>query len=193
MPEYCLRPAAVRDARSIAEINVMAWRETYAGLMPAEALAAIDLNAWTRRWLERIGSGESGQAVFVALEDGVPVGFARCTRQTNPKLVPLGFNGEIASIYLLRRVQRQGLGKGLMARLAEYLMSVGCASAAVWVLRDAAKARGFYEALGAAPVGVEGVWEVEGVVLPDLAYGWRDLRILAEAAVAGARKASPIG
>ncbi len=161
--------------------------------MPAEALAAIDLNDWTRRWRERIGSGEGGQAVFVALEDGVPVGFARCSRQTNPKLVPLGFDGEIASIYLLRRVQRQCLGKGLMARLAEYLMSVGCASAAVWVLRDAAKARGFYEALGAAPVGVEGVWDVEDVVLPDLADGWRDLRILAEAAVVDARKASPIG
>jgi hypothetical protein len=45
-------------------------------------------------------------------------------------------------------------------------------------LRDAPKARGFYEALGAAPVGVEGVWEIEGVALPDIAYGWRDLRAL---------------
>ncbi len=193
MPEYRLRPAAVQDARAIAEINAMAWRETYAGLMPAEILANIDLDDWTRRWLARIGSDENGQAVFVALEDGVPVGFARCNRQTNPKLVPLGFDGEIASIYLLRRVQRQGLGRGLMARLAEHLMCIGCASAAVWVLRDAAKARGFYEALGATPLGVEGVWEVADAVLPDLAYGWRDLRILAEAAVVGARNASPIG
>ncbi|MBM3552571.1 MAG: GNAT family N-acetyltransferase [Alphaproteobacteria bacterium] len=191
MAEYCLRPAALAEARAIAEINAMAWRETYVGLMPAEILAGIDLDDWTRRWLARIGSDESGQAVFVAFEDGVPVGFARCNRQTNPKLVPLGFDGEIASIYLLRRVQRQGLGRGLMARLAEHLMCIGCASAAVWVLRDAAKARGFYEALGATPLGVEGVWEVEGVVLPDLAYGWRDIRMLA--AGAGVRKASPIG
>jgi len=189
MAEYCLRLAALEDARAIAEINAMAWRETYAGLMPAEILANIDLADWTRRWLERIGSDESGQAVFVALEDGVAVGFGRCSRLTSPKLVPLGFDGEIASIYLLRRVQRQGLGSGLMARLAEHLMCSGCASAAVWVLRDAPKARGFYEALGAAPLGVEGVWEVEGALLPDLAYGWRDIRLLA----AGARKASPIG
>ena len=192
MVEYRMRPAALEDALAIAKINAAAWRETYAGLMPAEALAGIDLDDWTRRWRDRIHSGESGQAVFIALEDGVPVGFARCNRQSNPKLVPLGFDGEIASIYWLRRVQRRGLGRGLMARLAEHLMSVGCASAAVWVLRDAPKARGFYEALGAAPLGVEGGWEVAGAVLPDLAYGWRDLRILAEAAVGGARKASPI-
>jgi GNAT superfamily N-acetyltransferase len=179
MAEYCLRPATREDARAIAEINAMAWRETYAGLLPAEILAGIDLDDWRRRWLDRIGSGESGQAVFVALEEGAPVGFARCNRQTNPKLVPLGFEGEIASIYLLRRVQRQGLGTRLMAQLAEHLMSVGCVSAAVWVLRDAPKARGFYEALGAAPLGVEGVWEVEGAILPDLAYGWRDIRTFA--------------
>lgn len=174
-----MRPAALEDARAIAEINAAAWRETYAELMPAEALAGIDLDDWTRRWRRRIGSGEAGQAVLVALDDGVPVGFARCNRQSNPKLVPLGFDGEIASIYLLRRVQRRGLGRGLMARLAEHLISVGCVSAAVWVLRDAPKARGFYEALGAAPLGVEGVWEVGGAVLPDLAYGWRDIRTLA--------------
>ncbi|MGD9656434.1 MAG: N-acetyltransferase family protein [Methylocystis sp.] len=191
MAEYCLRPADLDDARAIAEINAAAWRETYAGLMSGEALAGIDLDDWTRRWRDRIGSGESGKGVFVALEDGAPVGFARCDRQTNPKLVPLGFDGDIATIYLLRRAQRQGLGRRLMARLAENLLSAGCASAAVWVLRDAPRARGFYEALGAAPLGVEGVWEVAGVVLPDLAYGWRDLRILAEAAGADAPKSSP--
>ncbi|MFO1102060.1 MAG: GNAT family N-acetyltransferase [Methylocystis sp.] len=190
MAEYCVRRATLEDAPAIAGVNAAAWRETYAGLMPAEALAGIDLDDWARRWRERIGSGEIGQAVFVALADGASVGFARCSRQTNPKLVPLGFDGEIDSIYLLRRVQRLGLGRGLMARLAEHLMSVGCASAAVWVLRDAPKARGFYEALGAEPLGVEGVWEVAGVVLPDLAYGWRDIRLLA--GVADARETSPV-
>lgn len=182
MAEYRLRRAGVEDARAIAQINAAAWRETYADVMPAEALAAIDLNDWARRWRERIASGDGAQAVFIAEEDETPAGFARCARQSNLKLTPLGFDGDIASIYLLRRVQGRGLGKRLMARLAAHLMSSGCSSAAVWVLRDSPKARGFYEALGAAPVGVEGVWEVDGASLPDIAYGWRDLRILADAA-----------
>ena len=178
MAEYRLRRASIEDARSIAEIHAQSWQETYLGVMRAEALAAIDLDDWTRRWRERIGSSEDAQAVFIACDGDAPVGFARCGRQSNPKLVPLGFDGDIASIYLLRRVQRRGLGRRLMGRLAEYLISAGCASAAVWVLRDSPKARGFYEALGAEPVGVEGVWDIEGVVLPDIAYGWRDLHAL---------------
>lgn len=191
--DYCLRRARIEDARSLAEAHAEAWRETYAGVMRAEALAGVDLADWERRWRERIVSGDDAQAVFVALEEGVPVGFARCSRQTNPKLAPLGFEADIASIYLLRRAQRRGLGRRLMARLATHLLDAGCASAAVWVLRDSPGARGFYEALGAAPVGVEGVWEVDGVTLPDIAYGWRDLRALAGAQDAGAAANSPIG
>lgn len=180
MAEYRLRRASVDDARSIAETHAAAWRETYAGVMRAEALAAIDLDDWTRRWQERIGTSAPDQAAFVAFEDAAAVGFARCSRQSSPKLAPLGFEGDIASIYLLRRAQRRGLGRRLMARLADHLLSVGCSSAAVWVLRDSRSARSFYEALGALPIGVEGVWEIEGVTLPDRAYGWRDLRALTE-------------
>ncbi|CCJ05525.1 GNAT family N-acetyltransferase [Methylocystis sp. SC2] len=190
MAEYRLRRASIADARLIAELHARAWRETYLGVMREEALASIDLDDWTR-WLARIGSSEDAQAVFIACEGETLVGFARCARQSNPKLVPLGFEGEIASIYLLLRAQRRGLGRRLMQRLAAHLMSAGCASAAVWVLRDAPKARGFYEALGAEPVGVEGVWEIAGDVLPDIAYGWRDLRALSAGAGSVAR--SPIG
>ena len=93
----------------------------------------------------------------------------------------------------MRRAQRRGLGRRLLARLATHLLDAGCKSAAVWVLRDSASARGFYQALGAEPVGVEGVWEVGGVTLPDIAYGWRDLRALAGGDEADSITDSPIG
>lgn len=179
MTQHRLRRAGVEDARAIAEINLAAWRETYQDLMPGEVLAALDVDNWTRGWRETLSEGDDAQAVFLALEDDAPVGFARCKRQCSPKLAPLGFDGDIASIYLLRRAQRRGLGRRLIARLAEHLIANDCSSAAVWVLRDAVQARGFYESLGAAPVGVEGVWETYGMVLRDLAYGWRDLQALA--------------
>lgn len=179
MAKYRLRRAGLDDARAIAEINVAAWRETYTTLMPAEVLAGLDVDDWTLGWRKTLGAGDDAQAIFIALEEDAPIGFARCSRQRNPKLAPLGFDGDIASIYLMRRAQGRGLGRRLMARLAEHLIVHGCSSAAVWVLRDAFQARGFYEALGGAPAGVEGVWETCGLVLPDIAYGWRDLRALA--------------
>lgn len=89
MAEYRLRRARIEDARSIAELHAKAWRETYLGVMRTEALASIDLDDWTRRWRERIGSQVGAQAVFIACAGDAPVGFARCSRQYNPKLVPL--------------------------------------------------------------------------------------------------------
>jgi hypothetical protein len=66
-----------------------------------------------------------------------------------------------------------------MGAMAAHLEERGYRNAAVWVLRDKPGARRFYEALGGEPTGVEGVWSIEGLDIPDLAYGWRDLSRLA--------------
>jgi hypothetical protein len=63
--------------------------------------------------------------------------------------------------------------------MAASLRDRGHANAAVWVLRDNLGARRFYEALGGEATGVEGVWSIEGLEIPDIAYGWRDLAGLA--------------
>lgn len=174
------RRAVVEDAGSIAEIHVASWRETYSGMMPAVVLAGLDVAEWTRSWRDRLADeSDPAAAVFLALDDdGSPAGFGYCRRQRSEKLLPLGYAGEIASVYLRRRLQRRGVGRRLMTEMAGHLVANGCDSAGVWVFRDAPHARRFYEALGAAPTGVEGVWEIFGMVLPDLALGWRDIRPL---------------
>ena len=52
--ELVFRPAAVADAPAGARFHIRCWQEAYAGLMPAEALAACtaDEEAWVRRWAE---------------------------------------------------------------------------------------------------------------------------------------------
>lgn len=176
-----IRRATAEDAPAIAEIHIACWRETYAGMMPAETLAGLDLDEWTGRWRGRLSEGgDPAAAVFLALDDaGGPAGFGHCRRQSSDKLAPFGYEGEISSLYLLRRIQRRGVGRRLLAAMARRLIDNGCASASVWVFRDALHARAFYEAHGATPVGIEGVWEIYGMVLPDLAYGWWDLGALA--------------
>lgn len=182
MKEIRIRRAGVEDARTIAEIMIAAWRETYAQMMPAQTLAGLDVEEWTQRWRGNLAgeTGDPAYAAFLALDDdGAPAGVGSCRRQISEKLLPLGYEGEIASIYLLRRLQRRGAGRRLMAAMARHLLANGCASAAVWTFRDSHHARRFYEALGATPAGVEGEWEIYGMSLPDIAYGWRDLRALA--------------
>lgn len=177
-----IRRAGLHDARRIADIHVAAWRETYAGMMPAATLAGLDVEEWAGRWRGNLADADPAAATFLALDEtGEAAGFGFCRRQTNQKMAPLGFTGEIDSLYLLRRIQRRGAGRRLLRRMAAHLVSHGCDSASVWVFRDAQHARRFYEAHGAADTGVAGVWEIYGMVLPDMAYGWRDLSALVSA------------
>lgn len=171
-----IRRAGVGDAEAIAEVHIAAWRETYAGMMPAETLAALDPAEWSDRWRANLADADPAVATFLAVDDaGAVAGFGHCRRQRSEKLLPLGFSGEITSLYLLRRIQRRGIGRRLLKQMSRHLRRHGCHSAAVWVFRDAAHARAFYETEGATPTGVEGVWEIYGMVLPDMAYGWAAL------------------
>lgn len=183
MNDILIRQAGVEDARTIAEIHIAAWRESYVELMPSRLLAGLDIDARTTRWRNLlIASGEGGDdAIFLAQREGdAPAGFATCGRQRSEKLTRIGFEADFSAIYVLRSLQRQGAGRRLMGAMAANLRASGYKNAAVWVLRDNPQARRFYEALGGEATGVEGVWSIEGLDIPDLAYGWRDLTRLVD-------------
>jgi GNAT superfamily N-acetyltransferase len=176
MTGITIRPAGAADADAIANVHIAAWRESYAELMPARVLAGLDAAEWAGRWRGNLTEADPATANFLALDEtGRPAGFGHCRHQRSEKLLPLGFSGEITSLYLLRRIQRRGVGRRLLGEMARHLRASGCDSAAVWAFRDATQARAFYEAQGATPTGIEGVWEIYGMILPDVAYGWRRL------------------
>jgi L-amino acid N-acyltransferase YncA len=176
-----IRPATKDDAATIAEIHVGAWRESYAELMPAEALARFDVAERARRWREIFRSAPAGDLVLLlSFDEDPPCGFASCGRQRVERLEAQRFSGEFQALYVLRRGQRRGGGRALMRVMARHLLDQGWKSATVWVFRDNRPARRFYGAMGAVETGEEGVWETPlGVTLPDMAYGWRNLAGLA--------------
>lgn len=176
--DLAFRRAGPQDARDIARIHIESWRETYSRLMPPAVLAGLDLDEWTRRWEQYLADDDPAAATILALDKAGAAGFGLCRGQRSQKLLPLGFAAEITSLYLLRRIQRRGAGRRILGEMAAHLLARGCDSASVWVFRDAAHARAFYTAHGAEPTGVTGVWEIYGMTLPDMAYGFRDLRRL---------------
>ena len=181
MASHSLRRGDKADIPILALLHIAAWRESYAGWMPDDVLANLDPADWERRWRTQMSAAEQdpAYAVFLALDEtGEPAGFGVCRSQTSQKLLPLGYDGEIVSLYLLRRIQGQGTGRRLVSEMASHLMIHGCKACGFWVFCNSAHARGFYENLGATPTGVESVWEILGMVLPDMAYGWTDLRPL---------------
>src|ERR1700704_3243266 len=114
-----IRPAIVEDAVGIGWVSVTAWRETYAGIMPDDYLAALSIDQRVNVFRDRIANLPERQAIFVALDQHERlVGFGVCgaTRETD-----LGTDGEIFAINIVEAAKRRGLGVRLMAAMADAL------------------------------------------------------------------------
>ncbi len=151
-----VRPAREDDAEAIAGVHVETWRDAYAGLLPQEALDGLSRRQQMRRWRRAIRNPEAelGQ-VFVAEEGGI-VGFGSASRET----------GEITTLYVQPDAQRQGIGRMLFRRLAEFLGG----PVSLWVL-DGNPAAGFYARLGGRP-GIRRTVERWDVELGRTEYRW---------------------
>lgn len=165
-----LRVATPADVPALADVHVLAWRETYPGIMAPEVLNGLDPAERAAMWGQRIAGG--GRVLLA--EDAVGIaGFGDCGPRRD---APLPFAGEILAIYMLRRAQRHGVGRRLMAAMAEQLATAGLGSMALWVAAPNEPARRFYEALGGRVVGhrhgMKQGWPAE------IAYGWDDLTAL---------------
>lgn len=174
-----LRPATSDDAERLGALHVASSRETYGGILPDEMLSKLTVENRAAMWSKVLGKPDSvtGAAVWVAENDGRMVGFGSCGRQRDQGLGKQGFDAEISTIYILRPYQGVGLGRAIMGAMASSLRDRGHRAASLWVLRENASARRFYERLGGAVVT-----EKEDVrphaTLTEAAYGWYDLRSL---------------
>ncbi len=170
-----VRAARLADAPRIGEIHVAAWRETYAGLMPAARLAGLRVADRSAMWRRALASG-TARGIAVAETGGEVVGFAACAQQRAPVLAAAGYSGEVTALYVLRAAQGRGAGRLLMQAMARRLIAEGDRAMALWVLAENVPARIFYERLGGTMIAEQ----VDGADA-EVAYGWRDLAGLVKA------------
>jgi ribosomal protein S18 acetylase RimI-like enzyme len=173
-----IRRAAAEDAEAIARVHLAAWRETYAGLLPAKMLARWDLEARSAMWARVLLGAEatSARTALVLERGGRLVGFGACGDQRAPALRAAGYDGEVDALYLLDEVKGRGAGRALMQGLAKLLAARGKSGLGLWVLRENLQARGFYERLGGLLAGARTDVRPEAL-LQEVAYGWRDLSV----------------
>ena len=131
-------------------------------------------------WRSVLTGPANGQEmhVFIAQNGNEPVGFGACGAQRDPTLGEQGFDGEIGALYVLQAKHGAGVGKQLMGLMAQSLQNRGRNAASLWVLGENVRARAFYERLGGTKVG-EKVDDLSGVAVSEVAYGWRNLELLA--------------
>jgi ribosomal protein S18 acetylase RimI-like enzyme len=174
-----IRKAILADAPTIARMHFASWLETYRGIVPEEILAALSVPRRTVAWEEilRDPIKNDKSAVYVKEVDDALAGFGACNEQRDMDLKGQGFDGEIGSVYVSRQFQRRGIGRALMGAMASDLIGRGFHGVALWVLRENAYARRFYEQCAGQVVGEKK--DVRGkAVLVEVAYGWHDIEVL---------------
>ncbi len=179
MNEIQFREARPTDAVAIGAVHVVSWRESYAGLLPAEMLSNLSADQRAAMWAGVLADPAAlgGTAIFVAEQGDAIVGFGSCCGQRDGALKSRGFGGEIGSIYVLQSHQRRGVGRTLISLMARRLLDQQYSAATLWVLRDNARARAVYDRLGGTLVS-EREATYPHAILAEIAYGWRDLRPL---------------
>ena len=164
-----VRRAEIDDAAAIAAVHVATWRTTYRGLLPDDFLDSLDESGYEDRWRRIVGDGSS--RVYVAADGPAVVGFASAGRE---RAGEDGFSGELYAIYILHQAQGKGHGRRLVQAVVGGLRELGLEDMIVWVLRDNAGARKFYERLGGIYVRTQPI-TIGSVVLQEVSYGWRSL------------------
>jgi ribosomal protein S18 acetylase RimI-like enzyme len=170
-----VREARAEDAISIAKVHVDSWRTAYRDIIANTYLEALSYDDREHYWQSLLERPERTTLVYVAEDDdGEIVGFASGgpEREGNPT-----YKGEVFAIYILQQAQRRGIGRQLTAAIVQSLVQQGIESMLIWVLADN-PARKFYEALGGQYLQEKPI-EIGGVKLLEVAYGWTNIRPLA--------------
>ena len=164
-----IRQAVDSDARGIARVHVDSWRATYADILPAEYLAALDYDRREANWRPILADRQ--QIAFVAEDPlGRIIGFVSGGPERDGDAT---YRGELYAIYILQSCQGQGSGRRLVAALTEWFLSRGWQSMLLWALKDNPSS-GFYKALGGVRIKQKTV-AIGGTELIEIAYGWSDI------------------
>jgi len=163
---FSLRVAHEADIPRLAELHVQTFNETHRGGRPGGPSYELRERQWREAFALRDGSW-----LCYVIEDaeGNLLGFAKGIPHDGGLSE---YQGELNKIYVLRRVQRQGLGRRLLCAVAAGFVAKGVTS--MLLFGEATNpSNGFYESFGAERLYSE-KGEFHG------AYGWRDLRLLVE-------------
>ncbi len=83
------------------------------------------------------------------------------------------YRGEVYAIYVVDRLQRQGIGRRLIRTAVRELVGRGLSPILIWTLYDNPRSRGWYAAQGGVVVGEKRELFL-GHELHEVAYGWPD-------------------
>lgn len=165
---FHIRTMTADDCDAVAALRIDGWRWAYAGLMPRTHLDAMSVEEDAAQGRARLAEGDGRVVNVVAERDGSVVGWG-CYGPCRDEDAPAGA-GELYALYVRPEHVSTGVGRALLDTWLEHAAASGRSPLLLWVLKENARARRFYEKAGFAPDGAEEPFDVDGVAVPEVRY-----------------------
>jgi GNAT superfamily N-acetyltransferase len=159
--DVSVRVAWADDADAIAAVQVRAWPDLYAGLLPAELLPS-DVEALAAQWRQALARPADARIrTLVALERNRVVGFALTSPASDPDCDPIA-DGELADVTLDPGERAKGHGSRLLQAAVDTLAADRFTRAVTWVNAGDDALRSFLTEAGWAPDTAHRELDVDG-------------------------------
>lgn len=142
MSDVSVRIAWADDAPAIAEVQLRTWRETYAAVVPPEALPD-DVEATAAAWHASLSTPRDARnRVLVALERNTVVGFAITSPASDPDCDPVA-DGELSELTVDPAKRGLGHGSRLLQAAIDTMQADRFTRAVLWAIASDDALRGF--------------------------------------------------
>ena len=162
-----IRPSQRTDAHSISRIYVQTWQDTYLSVVPYGYLSAMSIPRHEKAFYNELKKGQVTS--FVAEDAGRVIGFITGGYERQGDDI---YGGEIYTLYVLKNLQRRGIGAKLVSALATQFNHDGIYSMLVRVLKQNPYRR-FYSKINGTYIKAERM-PFAGEVMEMEIYGWPD-------------------
>lgn len=127
------RLAWPQDAEAIADVQIAAWKRSYAGILPDDVLASLNRESLAAAWREEIGRPtEARQRILVALDESDVVGYVLTAPAEDPDCNP-AVDGEIDDLTVHADHEQSGHGSRLLHAAVDTLRADKFERAVVWL------------------------------------------------------------
>jgi ribosomal protein S18 acetylase RimI-like enzyme len=147
------------DAEELARVHVQAWREAYAELLPQHFYDDAARESRQAMWSGLLLREDAGERFRVARREGRIVGLVAYGPAADHQGHPPERDEQLYALYVLSSCYGHGVGQALLDQ------ALGERPAQLWVAKDNARARRFYEKNGFTADGTEHVdQDLDGLV-----------------------------
>lgn len=159
--DVSVRVAWADDAEAITALQLRAWRDLYAGVLPAEVLD-VDLETATATWRSSlVKPSDARNRVLVALERNRVVGFAITMPASDPDCDPVA-DAELAEFLVDPGERGQGHGSRLLQAAIDTMRADRFTRAVLWAMSTDDDLRRFLTEAGWAADGAFRELDLDG-------------------------------